>query len=79
MCIIEPSSAADVSKAMQITIFTGAKHETRSGGHNPNQGWASNNGGVLIDSVNVNAFTLCPDSSYVSVTLAIAGNDCMRI
>lgn len=67
MCIIEPSSAGDVSKAMQIVTFTGAKFSTRSGGHNPNPGWASNNGGVLIELVNVNEFTLSSDGSYVSV------------
>ena len=67
MCIIEPSSAADVSKAMQIMTFTGATYSVRSGGHNPNPGWASNNGGVLIDLGNMNDFTLSSDGSYVSV------------
>ena len=52
---------------MQIITFTGAKYSTRSGGHNPNPGWASNNGGVLIDLVNMNEFTLSSDGFYVSV------------
>lgn len=67
MCIIEPSSAAEVSKAMQIITFTGSKFSTRSGGHNPNSGWSNNNGGILLDMVNVNYITLSPNGSFVSV------------
>lgn len=47
--------------------FTGAKFSVRSGGHNPNRGWANNNGGILIDLVNVNEITLSSDGSSVAL------------
>ena len=67
LCVIQPSSAADVSTAIKIVTFTGAKFSIRSGGHNPNSGWASNNGGVLIDMVKLNQIALGSDASFVFV------------
>ncbi|KAL8787618.1 MAG: hypothetical protein Q9195_007706 [Heterodermia aff. obscurata] len=67
LCVIQSSSSADVSKVIKIVTFTGAKFSVRSGGHNPNSGWASNNGGVLIDTVNLNKIVLSSDASIVSV------------
>ena len=48
--------------------FTGSNFATRSGGHNPNPGWASiNDTGVLIDLVNLNQITLSNDQLVASI------------
>ncbi|OJD36444.1 fad linked oxidase-like protein [Diplodia corticola] len=67
-CIIEPSSTKDVSRAIRIVGYLESKFAVRSGGHNPNVGFASvDEHGVLIDMVNLNEITLNDDQSVVSV------------
>ncbi|KAL1637024.1 hypothetical protein SLS58_009463 [Diplodia intermedia] len=67
-CIVEPGSAKDVSRALRIVGFLGSKFAVRSGGHNPNVGFASvDEHGVLIDMVKLDEITLNYDQSVVSV------------
>ena len=48
-CIITPSTAADISIALKIATVLGARFAVRSGGHNPNPGFGSIDGGILLD------------------------------
>ncbi|KAL8919469.1 MAG: hypothetical protein Q9208_006754 [Pyrenodesmia sp. 3 TL-2023] len=57
-CILSPSSALGVSRAMLIINFFGTKFATRSGGHSTNVGFANiYEYGILIDVVNLNQIT----------------------
>ncbi|KAI0099191.1 hypothetical protein GGR51DRAFT_535828 [Nemania sp. FL0031] len=67
-CIVRPSTATEVAKAMLIITFLGANFAIRSGGHNPNPGFGSiGESGILIDMVNMNEITLASDGSVASV------------
>ncbi|KAL8904440.1 MAG: hypothetical protein Q9207_003269 [Kuettlingeria erythrocarpa] len=57
-CILSPSSALGVSRAMLIINLFGAKFAIRSGGHSTNIGFANvDDYGVLIDVVNLDQIT----------------------
>ncbi|KAI0882021.1 uncharacterized protein GGS22DRAFT_191752 [Annulohypoxylon maeteangense] len=67
-CILQPSSAEQVSWIMQIIQYTGTRFAIRSGGHNPNRGWANiGDGGVLIDTSRLDEVVVSPDASTVEV------------
>ncbi|KAI0395378.1 hypothetical protein F5Y17DRAFT_424098 [Xylariaceae sp. FL0594] len=66
-CVVQPASTQDVSRALLITSYMGTTFSVRSGGHNPNPGFASNVGGTLIDLVNLNQIGLSKDGSYALV------------
>lgn len=67
-CIVEPHNSAEVAKALRIVAFTKSRFATRSGGHNPNKGWASiDQTGILIDMVNFNLIQLNTEKSVLSV------------
>ncbi|KAI0429968.1 hypothetical protein F5Y09DRAFT_309013 [Xylaria sp. FL1042] len=67
-CIIQPESAQDVSKAMAIITFFGTRFAIRSGGHNPNPGFAGvGEEGILIDMSSMTEVTLSKDGSIASL------------
>jgi FAD/FMN-containing dehydrogenase len=67
-CIVYPTSAHDVSVAIQAIRSSGTQFAVRVGGHNPNAGFASVDQGVLIDLRDLN------QKSYdASTTLATFG------
>jgi FAD/FMN-containing dehydrogenase len=47
-CIIFPKAVEEVSTVMQILANTTERFAVRSGGHNPNNGWSSVDGGPLV-------------------------------
>ncbi|KAK8103051.1 FAD-binding domain-containing protein [Apiospora sp. TS-2023a] len=64
-CIAQPQSTKDVSRLMRIVTFFGTKFAVRSGGHNPNPGWAGvNSDGILIDMSKLTAVRLSRDGLY---------------
>ncbi|GAP89749.1 putative FAD binding domain-containing protein [Rosellinia necatrix] len=71
-CIIQPASAQDVSKAMLIVTYLGTKFAIRSGGHNPNPGFAGiGEEGVLLDMSHMTDVTLSKDGSVASLAPGI--------
>ena len=68
LCIIEPASAEDVSKALTIITFVGSKFAVRSGGHNPGVGFSGvSHDGILIDMRKLNEVVPSLDQSVVSI------------
>jgi FAD/FMN-containing dehydrogenase len=47
-CIVFPKTVEEVSAAIQIIANTTERFAVKSGGHSPNNGWSSVNGGPLI-------------------------------
>ncbi|KAI0436661.1 hypothetical protein F4803DRAFT_213525 [Xylaria telfairii] len=67
-CIIQPESTQDVSKAMVIVTYLGSKFAIRSGGHNPNPGYAGiGEEGVLIDMSHMTDISLNQNGSIASL------------
>ncbi|KAI0882026.1 uncharacterized protein GGS22DRAFT_196179 [Annulohypoxylon maeteangense] len=67
-CIVQPTAAADVAKALFIISFMDTRFAVRSGGHNPNPEFASvGDNGILIDNVNLNEITLIEDGAVARV------------
>ncbi|KAH9992264.1 FAD-binding domain-containing protein [Xylariaceae sp. FL0662B] len=48
-CIVQPTNTEDVSKVVKVIKYFGVKFAIRSGGHSPNPGWSSTEGGLLLD------------------------------
>lgn len=67
VCVIRPETAVQVSQALKIVVFLGAKFSIRSGGHSPNPGWASLQDGVLIDLSRLNKLSISKDHRTVSL------------
>ncbi|KAI1500521.1 putative 6-hydroxy-D-nicotine oxidase [Biscogniauxia marginata] len=62
-CIIRPTSATQVQIIMKIINRTSAQFAVRSGGHNPNHGWASiESNGILIDLSLLNQIKVSQDN-----------------
>ena len=53
-CMVFPSSTQEVSDIVTALQFTDDKFAIKSGGHMPNNGFASIQGGVLISTKNLN-------------------------
>ncbi|KAK7952544.1 6-hydroxy-D-nicotine oxidase [Apiospora aurea] len=67
-CIIQPASAADVSKALQILRHFDINFAVRSGGHSSNPGASSiDANGILLDLQHMNAISLSQDKSTASL------------
>ena len=61
-CILSPSSAHEVGQVLKIVRFLGCPFAIRSGGHNPNRGWASvDDQGVLIDLARLSSIEISSD------------------
>ncbi|PVH82788.1 FAD-binding domain-containing protein [Cadophora sp. DSE1049] len=68
-CVVFPTSAQDVSSIIQVLLrYSDVGFATKSGGHNPNVGFASTDGGVLISMSQLSSTTLSPDrkEAYLS-------------
>lgn len=67
-CIIQPTSAQDVAKALGVITKHKVKFAVRSGGHSPNPGWSSiAELGILIDMSGVNKVSLDAEGKVASV------------
>jgi FAD/FMN-containing dehydrogenase len=67
-CFLQLNTTSDVAVALKIVTYTQSKFAIRSGGHNPNSGFAGvNESGIVIDLSNLNSISLSPDLSSVSV------------
>ncbi|KAK8090173.1 6-hydroxy-D-nicotine oxidase [Apiospora hydei] len=67
-CIIQPASAADVTKAIRIFRHFDVHFAVRSGGHSPNPGASSiDANGILLDLQHMNAISLSQDKSIASL------------
>ncbi|KAI1149441.1 FAD-binding domain-containing protein [Nemania diffusa] len=61
-CFIRPQNAVEVALILSIVKTTGAKFAVRSGGHNPNPGFASiESDGVLIDLQDLKLLSIDPE------------------
>lgn len=55
-CVVYPTSAQEVSKIVTIlNRYEDVQFAVKSGGHNPNVGWSSVDGGVLISMKNLSS------------------------
>jgi FAD/FMN-containing dehydrogenase len=64
---VSPRSPNDVSLIMKTVSFLRSSFSVRSGGHSPNPGFASNNGGILIDLGPLNQTTVTNNGENISV------------
>lgn len=71
-CILYPSSAEEVSAIVKVLDANNETFVVKSGGHNPNAGFASIAGGPLISTKYLNEVTF--DSSSMTVRVG-PGND----
>lgn len=66
-CIIQPSTASDVSIAMSAIFTANSAYAVRAGGHTGMAGWDSVDGGVLIDFSKMRDFSYDSNAGTVSV------------
>lgn len=67
-CILQPETAQEVASLVRIIRFYGAKYSTRSGGHNPNPGFASAGpNAILIDMVKLNRLQFRNNNSTIII------------
>ncbi|ROV95322.1 hypothetical protein VSDG_06093 [Cytospora chrysosperma] len=60
-CIIQPRTASDVATALKIIKQFGAPFAVRSGGHSPNPGFSSIQGGILLDLSTLDSISVSED------------------
>ncbi|KAH7141822.1 mitomycin radical oxidase [Dactylonectria macrodidyma] len=65
--IFHPSSPEQAAKAVQILEFFDQQFAIRGGGHSPNPGWASIEGGVLISTDRLNDLHYDESSKIASI------------
>lgn len=71
-CILFPKSADEVVSIVQVLRSNNETFALKSGGHNPNQGFASIQGGPLVSTKNLNEVTF----DVASMTVRVGpGND----
>ncbi|KAG8165011.1 hypothetical protein KVR01_005286 [Diaporthe batatas] len=66
-CILEPTSAGQLSHIMQTLVANNESFAVKSGGHNPNKYFASISGGPLISTSQLNEVVYDAASSTVRV------------
>ena len=67
-CVVFPTTAQEVSSVVTVLQnYTDVKFAMKSGGHNPNVGWSSVDGGVLISFSKLATTTYFPDSQTVDI------------
>jgi FAD/FMN-containing dehydrogenase len=71
-CILYPSSAEEVAAIVRVLNANNETFVVKSGGHNPNKGFASIDGGPLISTKYLNEVTYDPASMTVRIG---PGND----
>ncbi|PSN58961.1 FAD-binding domain-containing protein [Corynespora cassiicola Philippines] len=74
--VFHPSSAEELAKALRIVEFFRQSFAIRGGGHSPNPGWASIEGGILISTDRMS--TLHFDAASETVSIG-AGNRWGRV
>ncbi|KIW09277.1 uncharacterized protein PV09_00198 [Verruconis gallopava] len=65
-CVVYPTSAQDVSVAIQAIRSSGSRFAVRVGGHNPNPNFSSVDQGVLIDLRNLNQKSYDPSTQLAT-------------
>ncbi|KAH8923996.1 FAD binding domain-containing protein [Atractiella rhizophila] len=66
-CILFPKNADEVSLVVKQLRQTNETFAIKSGGHSPNKGFSSNDGGVLVSLTKLNEITLGDDGKTVRV------------
>ncbi|KAI0788364.1 FAD binding domain-containing protein [Fomes fomentarius] len=66
-CIIKPATAQEVSTVIKTLLKNNETFAVKSGGHNPNNYFASIDGGPLISTADLNEVTYDEDSQTVRV------------
>lgn len=67
-CVAFPTNAEHVSKIVKVLQqYTDVDFAMKSGGHNPNRGFSSVDGGVLISFNKLNSTTYDPDSQAADI------------
>ncbi|KAK7754778.1 hypothetical protein SLS62_003338 [Diatrype stigma] len=66
-CILAPSTTDEVAAIMATLLGTDELFAVKSGGHNPNNGWASVADGPLISTMNLNEVIFDPKTETVRV------------
>jgi FAD/FMN-containing dehydrogenase len=66
-CIVQPSRAEDVARAVTILVKYGCQFFVKGGGHTPWAGAASFNGGVSIDMAKLDTTTLNHYNTIASI------------
>lgn len=66
-CILAPSSAQEVSAIISVLNSNSETFAVKSGGHNPNNYFASVSGGPLISTKNLNQVTLNATTGQVRI------------
>ncbi|CAG7971086.1 unnamed protein product [Penicillium salamii] len=66
-CILHPSSPSEVATILRTLEFCEQKFAVRGGGHSPNPGWASTDGGILISTDRLDTLHLDESSGIVSI------------
>lgn len=67
-CFLRPSNTVEVALALKIVTLTQSKFAIRSGGHNPNPGFASvDNSGVLLDLSKLDTLELANGREIIRV------------
>lgn len=67
-CAVFPTSGDEVSEIVTILQNnTGVNFAVKSGGHNPNVGFSSTDGGVLISMSNISSTVLSSDKTTVDI------------
>lgn len=65
--VFHPSSPEQVAKALEIIELYGQPFAVRGGGHSPNPGWASIEGGILISMDRLTNLSFDATSGIVSI------------
>ncbi|OTA98694.1 hypothetical protein M426DRAFT_325766 [Hypoxylon sp. CI-4A] len=66
-CIVQPTNASDVAQIVKTIKYFGVNFALRSGGHSPNPGWSSTEGGILVDLQKINQITISGDKKVASI------------
>lgn len=65
-CVVYPGSAHDVSIALQAIRAAESRFAIKAGGHNPNKGFSSVDGGVLLDLNSMTDRSYDPDTTLAT-------------
>ncbi|KZW00684.1 FAD binding domain-containing protein [Exidia glandulosa HHB12029] len=66
-CIIKPTTAQEMSAVVKVLLQNNETFSVKSGGHNPNQNFASIDGGPLISTANLNEVIYDAEAGTVRV------------
>lgn len=78
-CIIKPATAQEVSTVIKTLLKNNETFAVKSGGHNPNNFFASIDGGPLISTADLNEVTYDKDSQTVRVGPGNRWEDVLKV